>query len=204
MKSIKPFSFFTPTRIEYGTGKVYQLADEVKGLNSQRPMIITDKGVIKAGILDDIERQLKENKIQYKIFSEVESNPRDTSVHKATDLAKEYKADLMIGVGGGSSMDTAKCVCMLVTNSGKIYDYFGVYKAKNQALPLITIPTTAGTGSEVSIWAVATDTISPILFGIGKPHGVRFALKPTVDIYEVLESYVAWNKGYALVSEGIG
>jgi len=158
MKSIKPFSFFTPTRIEYGTGKAGQLVDEVKGLNSQKPMIITDKGVIKAGILDDIEKQLKENKIQYKIFSEVESNPRDTSVHKATDLAKEFKADLMIGIGGGSSMDTAKCVGMLVTNSGKIYDYFGVYKAKNQALPLITIPTTAGTGSEVSIWAVVTDT----------------------------------------------
>jgi alcohol dehydrogenase len=158
MKSIKPFTFFTPTRIEYGAGKVSQLADAVKNLNSQRPLIITDKGVIKAGILDSIEKQLKENNIQYKIFSEVESNPRDTSVKKAVELANEHKADLMIGIGGGSSMDTAKCVGMLVTNGGKIHDYFGAYKVKKQGLPLITIPTTAGTGSEVSMWAVVTDT----------------------------------------------
>ncbi len=158
MYRTEPFSFFVPTRIEYGTDKVCQLANEVKGLNSKRPLVITDKGVIKAGILKGIEEQLKENNIQYKVFSDVESNPRDTNVERAVELTKEHKADLMIGVGGGSSMDTAKCVGMLVTNGGKIYDYFGAYKVKKQGLPLITIPTTAGTGSEVSIWAVVTDT----------------------------------------------
>jgi len=158
MYRTEPFSFFVPTRIEYGAGKVNQLVEEIKGLNSKRPLIITDKGVIKAGILKGIEEQLKENNIQYKVFSDVESNPRDTSVEKAVELAKEHKADLMIGVGGGSSMDTAKCVGMLITNGGKIEDWYGYFKVKKQGLPLITIPTTAGTGSEVSIWAVATDT----------------------------------------------
>ena len=158
MNRTEPFSFFVPTRIEYGTGKVNQLADEVKGLNSKRPLVITDKGVIKAGILKGIEEQLKENNIEFAVFSDVVSNPRDTSVEKAADLARAHKADLMIGIGGGSPMDTAKCVGMLITNGGKIEDWYGCYKVKKQGLPLITIPTTAGTGSEVSIWAVVTDT----------------------------------------------
>lgn len=158
MRRTQPFSFFTPTRIEYGAGKVSQLIDEVKGLNAKRPLIVTDKGIIKAGILKRVEEQLKESKLEFEVFPDVESNPRDTTVEKAADLAKEHKADLMIGVGGGSPMDTAKCVGMLITNGGKIHDYFGAYKVKKRGLPLITIPTTSGTGSEVSIWAVVTDT----------------------------------------------
>ena len=158
MKSIKPFSFFVPTRIEYGTGKVNQLVEEVKGINAKRPLIITDKGLVKAGVLKEIEEQLKANNIEYAVFSDVESNPRDVNVEKAADIAREHKADMMIGVGGGSPMDTAKCAGMLITNGGKIEDYYGYYKIKKQGLPLITIPTTAGTGSEVSIWAVITNT----------------------------------------------
>lgn len=158
MKRIEPFSFFLPTRIEYGVGKVGQLIDEVKGLNSKRPLVVTDKGIVKAGILKGIEEQLKQSNVDYKVFSDVESNPWDTTVEKVVDLAKEHKADLMIAVGGGSSMDTAKSAGMLVTNGGKIHDYFGMDKVKKQALPLITIPTTAGTGSEITIWAVVTDT----------------------------------------------
>jgi alcohol dehydrogenase class IV len=158
MYRTEPFSFFVPTRIEYGAGKVSQLADEVKGLNAKRPLIVTDKGLVKAGALKGIEEQLKENNIEFAVFSDVESNPRDTNVEKAADLARVHKADLMIGVGGGSPMDTAKCAGMLITNGGKIEDWYGYYKIKKQGLPLITVPTTAGTGSEVSIWAVITNT----------------------------------------------
>jgi len=158
MNKTEPFSFFVPTRIEYGTGKVNQLVEEVKGLNAERPLIVTDKGLVKAGVLKEIEEQLKANNIEYAVFSDVESNPRDVNVEKAADMAREHKADAMIGVGGGSSMDTAKCAGVLITNGGKIEDYYGYYKVKKQILPLITIPTTAGTGSEVSIWAVITNT----------------------------------------------
>jgi len=158
MNKTEPFSFFVPTRIEYGTGKVNQLVEEVKGFNAERPLIVTDKGLVKAGVLKEIEEQLKANNIEYAVFSDVESNPRDVNVEKAADMAREHKADAMIGVGGGSSMDTAKCAGVLITNGGKIEDYYGYYKVKKQILPLITIPTTAGTGSEVSIWAVITNT----------------------------------------------
>jgi len=162
MKKTKPFSFFAPTRIEYGSGKVCQLVDETKGLNAKRPLVITDKGVIKAGILKGIEEQLKKSNIEFEVFSDVESNPRDITVEKVVDLAKEHKVDLLIAVGGGSPIDTAKSAGMLVTNGGRIHDYFlgmcGMDEIRKKALPLIAIPTTAGTGSEVTAWAVVTDT----------------------------------------------
>jgi len=158
MNKTEPFSFFVPTRIEYGAGKANQLVEEIKGLDAKRPLIVTDEGLVKAGALKGIEEQLKENNIEFAVFSDVASNPRDTNVEKATDLARAHKADLMIGVGGGSPMDTAKCVGMLITNGGKIEDWYGYFKVKKQGLPLITIPTTAGTGSEVSMWAVVTNT----------------------------------------------
>jgi len=158
MNRTEPFSFFVPTRIEYGAGKVNQLAEEIKGLDAKRPLIVTDEGLVKIGALKGIEEQLKENNIEFAVFSDVASNPRDTNVEKATDLARAHKADLMIGVGGGSPMDTAKCAGMLITNGGKIEDWYGYFKVRKQGLPLITIPTTAGTGSEVSMWAVVTNT----------------------------------------------
>jgi alcohol dehydrogenase class IV len=161
MKRIEPFSFFVPTRIEYGAGKASQLSDEVKKLNSKRPIIVTGKTTVKSELVNKIKEQFKANNIKLDIFSEVESNPRDTTVNKLADLAKQQGNDLMIAVGGGSSMDTAKCAGMLVTNGRGIHDYIEDYELKDikkQALPLITIPTTAGTGSEISFWAVVTDT----------------------------------------------
>lgn len=158
MRRRESFSFSLPTRIEYGVGKASQLIDEVKGLNSKRPLIVTGKVTVKSEVVKRIKEQLKQSNLEFEVFSDVESNPRDTTIEKAVDLAKKHEADLIIAVGGGSSMDAAKCAGMLVTNGGRMHDYFGVGKIKKRALPLITIPTTAGTGSEVSIWAVVTDT----------------------------------------------
>ncbi len=158
MKRIEPFSFYVPTRIEYGVGKADHLVDEVKGFKAKRPFIVTDKGIVKAGILKKIEDQLKKSRIDFEVFSDVESNPRDTTVEKMANLAKETKVDIIIAVGGGSPMDAAKAAGMLVTNGGRIHDYFGFNKVKRQGLPLITMPTTAGTASEVTVFSVVTDT----------------------------------------------
>lgn len=159
MYRVEPFSFYAPTRIEYGIGKVeQQLKDEIKAIGAKRLLIVTDKGIIKAGLLDVIEEQLKQTEIGYEIFSDVESNPRDTTVIKMAAFAKENKIDAVVAVGGGSAMDAAKAAGLLVTNGGEIYDYFGLDKVKQRALPLITIPTTAGTGSEVTFWSVVDDT----------------------------------------------
>lgn len=159
MYRTEPFSFYAPTRIEYGIGKVeQQLIDEVNGLKAKRVLLVTDKGIIKAGLLDKIEALLKKARINCQVFSDVESNPRDKTVTKMAAIAKENMIDTIIAVGGGSSMDAAKAAGLLVTNGGEIYDYFGLDMVKKRALPLITIPTTAGTGSEVTFWSVVDDT----------------------------------------------
>lgn len=159
MNRTEPFSFYAPTRIEYGIGKVeQQLIDEVKALKAKKLLVVTDKGIVRAGILGNIETQLKKAELDYLVFSDVESNPRDTTVMRLATIAKENRVDTLIAVGGGSSMDSAKAAGLLVTNGGQIYDYFGLDKVRERALPLITIPTTAGTGSEVTFWSVVDDT----------------------------------------------
>lgn len=160
----EPFSFYAPTRIEYGVGKVeQQLGDEVEALNSKKVLVVTDRGIVKAGILEPVEAQLKKTGVDYEVFSEVESNPRDTTVVRIAAVAKESKVDTIVAVGGGSPMDAAKAAGMLVTNGGEIYDYFGLDKVKARALPLITIPTTAGTASEITFWSVVDDTRQKIV-----------------------------------------
>lgn len=183
MKRLELFSFFTPTRIEYGAGKADQLIGEVKGLNSRKPLIVTDGGIIKAGILKKIEEELKESNLESEVYSDVESNPRDTTVEKVADLTKEHGLDLIIAVGGGSPMDVGKAAGMLVTNGGRVHDYFGHEKVKRRGLPLITIPTTAGTGSEVTCCSVVTDTREEIhrKEGIGSP-----LICPTVALVDPL------------------
>lgn len=183
MKRLELFSFFTPTRIEYGAGKADQLIGEVKGLNSRKPLIVTDGGIIKAGILKKIEEELKESNLESEVYSDVESNPRDTTVEKVADLTKEHGLDLIIAVGGGSPMDVGKAAGMLVTNGGRVHDYFGHEKVKRRGLPLITIPTTAGTGSEVTCCSVITDTREEIhrKEGIGSP-----LICPTVALVDPL------------------
>jgi alcohol dehydrogenase len=158
MKSNSSFSFFTPTRIEYGPNKADTLLAEIHNLDATFPLIVTDRGVMDAGLLGKIETQLQQNKFPFDIFSDIASNPTDISVAAAADLAREKGHDLVIGVGGGSAMDAAKAIALLALNGGRVHDYFGYDKMEKRGLPLITIPTTAGTGSEVTIWAVITDT----------------------------------------------
>lgn len=154
----QPFRFFTPTRIEYGCGKLGTLCQEIKRFNAKRPLIVADMGIIKSGLLQQVEKQLDESFERIDVFSDVASNPTDVSVEEGARLAIEYGSDLIVAVGGGSVMDAAKVIGMLVVNGGRVHDYFGYDKMNQQGLPLITIPTTAGTGSEVTIWAVITDT----------------------------------------------
>jgi len=154
----KSFSFFSPTRIEYGCGKADTLASEAKGFNAKRPLIITDNGIIDSGLTRPLEKQLRENFTRIDVFSDITSNPTDVEVEKGAAAAIENGSDIIVAVGGGSVMDAAKVIGMLVVNGGCIHDYFGYDKMDKRGLPLITVPTTAGTGSEVTIWAVITDT----------------------------------------------
>ena len=154
----KPFGFFTPTRIEYGCGKVDTLFEEIEGFNTKRPLIVTDQGILDSGISQPVEKQLNDNGLSFDVYSEVASNPTDVNVESGARLATEKGSDLIVAVGGGSVMDAAKAIGMLAVNGGSVHDYFGYDRMNTPGLLLITVPTTAGTGSEVTIWAVITDT----------------------------------------------
>lgn len=163
------FEFVLPTKISFGEGVSQNLADEIKKMGHSRPMVITDKGLIAAGIIDKITASLAESKIQYQIFDGIEPNPRDITVQKAYQMAEEYDADMLVAIGGGSSMDTAKAVGVLMTHGGTINDYEGLDKIQKPICDLIAIPTTVGTGSEVTFWSVITDTKRHFKMSIGSP-----------------------------------
>ena len=166
---MKSFEFILPTHIKFGEGVSQNVAEEVKTLGHSKPMIVTDKGLIDAGIVGKITACLDEAGVEYCMFDEIEPNPRDTTVHKGYDLAKAEGADMMIAIGGGSSIDTAKAIGVLVTNGGKVGDYEGLDMFENQICDLIAIPTTVGTGAEVTFWSVITDTTRHFKMSLGSP-----------------------------------
>src|SRR5690606_39987675 len=100
-------------------------------------------------------------------FSDIKSDPEVRSVDEGVRAAKAFGAQGIIGVGGGSALDTAKAIAVMLTNEGTIRDYFGIDKIKTQAAPVIAIPTTAGTGSEVTVWSVLSDTENNVKVNIG-------------------------------------
>lgn len=153
------FSFLLPTKIEYGIGALKRLGCELKEYDAKRVIIITDKGVRKAGLVDRVTGLLDESGMEYLIFDDVEPNPKDTNVEAGALAAAEFKADAMIALGGGSPIDCAKSVGVLISHGGNsIKQYEGKTAVKKSIPPLITIPTTSGTGSEVTFSSVITDT----------------------------------------------
>ncbi|NLG32479.1 MAG: iron-containing alcohol dehydrogenase [Syntrophomonadaceae bacterium] len=151
------FGFYLPTKLVYEVGAIKsKLAGELGQFKASSVVIVTDKGVVGAGLLKDVESALETAGIKYAIFDEVEPNPSTETCYKGAEVAKSIGAEAIVTVGGGSPMDVAKAVAILVTNGGDLDGYEGADKFSNDPLPLIAIPTTAGTGSEVTPFAVIT------------------------------------------------
>ena len=156
---VLPFSFTLPTKIVYGPGCVTALIEELSANGGKRPIIITDKGVKDAGISDKITALLEQNNIDYIIYAGVEANPKDTNVEEGAKAAREFGADCIIALGGGSPIDCAKSVGVLLAHDAdKIKQYEGKTAATKPLPLLISIPTTSGTGSELTFSSVITDT----------------------------------------------
>jgi len=162
------FEFLLPTRIVFGNDVIGQIGEEAKNFG-QRALIVTDKGVLKTGIVEKIQQLLATAQIEVAVFSDVDPNPRDKSVDKGAKMAKQLKTDLLVGVGGGSAIDTAKAIGVIMQQGGKIQDYEGLNVVKKPITPLIVVPTTAGTGTEVTFWSVITDTKRKFKMSIGSP-----------------------------------
>jgi len=148
--------FRTPVII-FGMNIVATIGEEVRKLAGQNVFILTDQGVVQAGVLEKVLEPLEKEKITYTIFDQVEAEPSLENLLTATQMAKATKVDILIGLGGGSVMDTTKLTAVLRVQDVNIRDLFGVEKVTKPGLPTIMLPTTSGTGSEVTRNAVFTD-----------------------------------------------
>ncbi|MDI3535147.1 MAG: hypothetical protein PWQ82_1512 [Thermosediminibacterales bacterium] len=158
--------FRMKTNVVYGNNAVDNTGVYVRELKGTRVLIVTDPGIKKAGLLERLEKTLKEADINYTVFDEVVPNPPIEVVEKGIEVARKAEVDLFIAIGGGSSMDVAKAINILYTNGGHIKDYAGVEKVEKPTLPLIAIATTCGTGSEVTWSSVITDPEEEFKFAI--------------------------------------
>lgn len=150
------FSFRTTKAVLVDAGSSARIADYVAELGARSALVVTDKGIEAAGLLAPALASLKAKNIRTEIFNEVVADPPEDVVMKAVQVARESGAESVIGIGGGSSMDVAKLVALLAASSEKLDEIYGVGLAKGPRLPLILVPTTAGTGSEVTQISIVT------------------------------------------------
>jgi choline dehydrogenase len=153
-----------PTRLVQGPGAIIRLGELVRKLGVEYPFLVTDKGVVSAGLADKALESLGDAFV----FDGVRANPDVELVGEASELYREEGCDGLVALGGGSSMDTAKGVGVEVAHGGSVLDYeYGKTPLTRRIPPLVTVPTTAGTGSEVTLWAVITDHARGIKFNVG-------------------------------------
>jgi len=156
-----------PTELFFGNGAALQAGTKIQELGLKKVLVVTDKGVLDAGITGDLEKSLKETGVAYEIFSDVEQEPVIQGIEAGTKMLKDIGAEGVIGIGGGSALDSAKAIAVMATNSGKIFDYAGFGKVPVKPLPVIAVPTTAGTGSEATFWSVLADKTQGVKFSVG-------------------------------------
>lgn len=148
------FSLRLATSIRFGVGVIDELPDAIKKLKGTKPILVADPSLRKAGLLNKLEESLKKTGISYALFEDVDPEPGLKLADGATEIARKNGCDCVIGAGGGSAMDVAKAAAVLLTNEGKAVDYVGLNKVGKPGVPKIMVPTTAGTGSEVTFTAV--------------------------------------------------
>ena len=154
----QPFFDHQPrTRLVFGAGSVERVGELAREIGARNVLLVTDPGLVAAGHAEHVQRNLRAAGLKITTFDKARENPTTKCVDDCVALAKRARPDLIIGLGGGSAMDTAKGCNFLLTNGGRMQDYRGVGKASKPMLPLIAIPTTAGTGSECQSAAPIVD-----------------------------------------------
>jgi alcohol dehydrogenase len=166
---IPAFEYQPRTRIIFGPGTIERLGEVARELPATRVLLVTDKGVEAAGHLERAQSSLAAAGVAVTLFDDVIQNPATRCVEKCRNVAQDSQVDAIVGLGGGSSLDTAKGCNFLLTNGGRMQDYWGTGKAAKPMLPLIAVPTTAGTGSECQSYALITDEQTHRKMACGDP-----------------------------------
>ena len=155
---LKRFPFELRTRIEYGEGASASVGSEAAQAG-RRAFLVSDPGVAAAGLVDPVMRSLRSEGLEVVAFTDIEANPRLSTIDRVASLARESETDVIVAIGGGSSIDAAKAISAVVSHGGSVldYEYIDHDPIPGPCLPVIAIPTTSGTGSEVTMWAIVTD-----------------------------------------------
>ena len=164
------FGFLAATRLVVGPGTIARLGDLARELGGTRVLVTSDHGIMAAGHTASGIESLQAAGITTEVFSTFTENPSSAEVEAGTAVARKFRPDLLVGLGGGSSMDCAKGINFLLSCGGKMQDYRGRGTATGSMLPSIAVPTTAGTGSETQSFAVITDSVSGIKMACGDPR----------------------------------
>lgn len=171
--------FRTTPRIRFGAGCCRFVGEEARLLGVRRALIVTDPGIVEAGLVSTVEESLKEAKVRYTVFDGVEAEPRIQVVDACLERIKGQRIECVIGIGGGSSLDIAKLASVMITNTPPVTQYFGIDLIPKRGIPTIMLPTTAGTGSEVTAIAILSDEKERLKKGI-----VSQFLIPTVALLD--------------------
>lgn len=162
-------TFRIPRIIITGSGSSKQVGEEVRKLGVKKGLLVTDQLLVKLGVLDGIKQALEQSQVPFTIFDQVATEPTVTFVEEGLQAYQENGCDFLLAVGGGSAIDTAKAIAIMATNPGVVADYQGLGKIPRPGRPVIAVPTTAGTGSEVTPFTIITDTRRNIKMLIGSP-----------------------------------
>ncbi len=178
---LPPRDFIVPAMIRVGSGAADQAGELCCTKGFKKGLIVTDKIMQNLGLVNKLEQVLSQHDIQSAVYAGVNSEPVVEYVQEGLDFYREQGCDFLLALGGGSPIDTAKAIAVMTTNPGSIEDYKGIGKIGQRGAPLIAIPTTAGTGSEATMFTVITDTKTDVKMLIGSPH-----LMPDIAIVDPL------------------
>ncbi|HEV2884796.1 MAG TPA: iron-containing alcohol dehydrogenase [Pyrinomonadaceae bacterium] len=174
---MQSFDFQPRTRVVFGAGSIKRLGELAAELQFRRTLLVADRGMLASGHVDEALEPLAAKGIDVIRFHDFAENPDTAVIEGGCRFAKSLNIDSIIGLGGGSSLDCAKGINFLLTNGGRMQDYLGYGKASKHMLPMIAIPTTAGTGSEAQSYAVISDALTHAKMACGDPKAAfRLAL----------------------------
>lgn len=198
-----PFDFRPRTRVLFGAGEFGRLGEVAREIGGTRCLLVADGGMLETGYVKEATRTLKARRMEVFGFHDFAASPTTAMVEAGAVAAAPERVDLIVSVGGGSSMDCAKAINFLLTNGGRMRDYWGYGKAAKPMLPMIAVPTTAGTGSEAQSYCIVTDpeTGARMACGDGKATFRAAILDPKLTVSQPRE--LAAATGYDALSHAL-
>ncbi|KPL19224.1 MAG: hypothetical protein AMJ92_04250 [candidate division Zixibacteria bacterium SM23_81] len=167
---MRSFHFLLPTEVSFGEGSITRVGQETSRLGRRALVVTGRKSSKRSGALDTVVGSLKKAGVTLEVFDQVEENPSVETVELGSSVARKMGCDVIVGLGGGSPMDAAKGMAVLARLGGSLGDYFGSARITSPVLPVVAVPTTAGTGSEVTPYAVFVDSHKGMKKSVASPY----------------------------------